>query len=83
MTLTRSFSPGLHCSIPSSQLPKAALQDSTKRQLTAQTDPKTDSYCFPWVAECDLHGLLDCELLAISISQKEHTCFTATSSLPF
>lgn len=78
-----STAPGLHCSIPSSQLPSAVLQASTKGQLAAPTDAKTDPYCFPGVPECDLHALLDCELLPISIGQKEHTCFTATSSLPF
>lgn len=35
MTLTKflSAAPGLHCSIPSSQLPGAVLQASTKGQL--------------------------------------------------
>lgn len=66
-----------------SQLSAAQCCSPGFHKGAVQTDPKTDPYCFPGEAERDLHGLLDCELLAISISQEEHACFTATSSLPF
>lgn len=75
-----STAPGLHCSIPSSQLPSAVLQASTKGQLR-QIQRETPIAFSGWLSVTFMHCLT--EPWAISISQKEHTCFTATSSLPF
>lgn len=56
-----------------SQLSAARCCSPGFHKGAAQADPKTGPYCSPGEAQCDLHGLLDCELLAISVSQEEHT----------